>query len=45
MAEPTKMTRAKEWTNEAENAWRFQVAGYRDEHDYKNIKGDEVSSS
>lgn len=32
------MTRAKEWSPEAEEAWRFQVAGYRDELDYKNVK-------
>ncbi|WAR10960.1 MEIG1-like protein [Mya arenaria] len=39
--QPTAMTRAKEWSPEAEEAWRFQLAGYRDEHDYKNIKKDE----
>ncbi|XP_052812966.1 meiosis expressed gene 1 protein homolog [Mya arenaria] len=41
--QPTAMTRAKEWSPEAEEAWRFQLAGYRDEHDYKNIKKDEVT--
>lgn len=35
---PTSMSRAKEWSPEAEEAWRFQVAGYRDELDYKNNK-------
>ena len=35
---PTSMSRAKEWSPEAEEAWRFQVAGYRDEVDYKNNK-------
>lgn len=41
---PTSMTRAKEWSPEAEEAWRFQVAGYRDEHEYKNVKKNEVRS-
>lgn len=40
---PTSMTRAKEWSPEAEEAWRFQVAGYRDELEYKNVKQNEVS--
>ena len=35
---PTSMTRAKEWSPQAEEAWRFQVAGYRDELDYKSVK-------
>jgi len=39
---PSSMSRAKEWTPEAEEAWRFQVAGYRDELDYKNVKQNEV---
>ncbi|KAK2145382.1 hypothetical protein LSH36_683g03147 [Paralvinella palmiformis] len=29
------MTRAKKWSEEVENAYRFQLAGYRDELDYK----------
>ncbi|KAH3753349.1 meiosis expressed gene 1 protein homolog [Dreissena polymorpha] len=40
--QPTSMTRAKEWSPEAEEAWRFQVAGYRDEIEYKNVKQNEV---
>ncbi|XP_045177926.2 meiosis expressed gene 1 protein homolog [Mercenaria mercenaria] len=38
---PTSMTRAKEWSPEVEEAWRFQLAGYRDELDYKNAKNPE----
>lgn len=34
IGEPKKMTRAKKWTEEVEEAWRFQQAGYRDVVDY-----------
>ena len=46
MAEPTpkSMSRAKEWTDMVEEAYRFQCAGYRDELEYKFIqKTDHVS--
>ena len=33
--EPKTMRRAKEWSEEAEEAYRFQEAGYRDLIDYK----------
>lgn len=36
--QPTSMTRAKEWSVEAEEAYRFQTAGYRDEVEYKHLK-------
>ena len=29
--EPKSMSRAREWTAEVENLFRFQLAGYRDE--------------
>ena len=32
--QPTKMTRAKSWSDEVEEAYRFQLAGYRDEKEY-----------
>ena len=34
IGEPKKMTRAKKWTEEVEEAWRLQQAGYRDAVDY-----------
>ncbi|XP_062570907.1 meiosis expressed gene 1 protein homolog isoform X1 [Saccostrea cucullata] len=33
-AQPTKMVRAKEWSDDVEEAYRFQLAGYRDAQDY-----------
>ncbi|XP_051890063.1 meiosis expressed gene 1 protein homolog [Pristis pectinata] len=35
---PKFMSRAKHWTEEIENLYRFQQAGYRDEIEYKQIK-------
>lgn len=32
------MKRAKEWTAEVENLFRFQQAGYRDELEYLQFK-------
>ncbi|KAL4217200.1 Meiosis expressed protein 1 protein [Mactra antiquata] len=40
--EPRSMSRAKEWSPQAEEAWRFQIAGYRDEVEYKKTKETEV---
>jgi len=34
---PKSMVRAKHWSDEVENAFRFQAAGYRDEIEYKTI--------
>ena len=36
--QPTSMKRAKEWSPEAEEAYRFQTAGYRDEIEYRQLK-------
>ena len=33
--EPKKMVRAKQWSEEAEEAWRLQQAGYKDIIDYQ----------
>lgn len=35
--EPKSMKRAKKWSEEVENAFRFQTAGYRDEIEYKKF--------
>lgn len=35
---PKFMKRAKEWTAEVENLFRFQEASYRDEHEYRQVK-------
>lgn len=34
---PTKMERAKSWNDAVEEAYRFQLAGYRDEHEYLSV--------
>lgn len=39
-AQPTGMRRAKVWSPEVENAFRFQLAGFRDESEYRSIFGD-----
>ena len=35
---PKSVTRAKVWSEEVEEAYRFQLAGYRDEAEYLSIK-------
>ena len=42
---PKSMTRPKVWTEAVEEAYRFQLAGYRDEMEYKSIKCLEVCLS
>lgn len=37
-SKPKSMKRAKEWTAEVENLFRFQQAGYRDELEYLQFK-------
>lgn len=32
-----KMHRAKHWSNEVEEAYRFQLAGYKDEQEYLTL--------
>lgn len=41
--EPKGMTRPKRWSEEVEENYRFQLAGYRDAVEYTSIKKDEVS--
>jgi len=38
LEKPKSMTRPKVWTEAVEEAYRFQLAGYRDELEYKSIK-------
>ena len=40
--QPKTMTRPKIWSEEVEEAYRFQLAGYRDEKEYHSIKQIEV---
>ncbi|XP_048355659.1 meiosis expressed gene 1 protein homolog isoform X2 [Sphaerodactylus townsendi] len=35
---PKSIRRAKAWSDEVENLYRFQQAGYRDEIEYKQVK-------
>jgi len=39
---PKSMTRPKIWSEEVEEAYRFQLAGYRDEKEYISVKKIEV---
>jgi hypothetical protein len=40
---PKSMVRPTSWSQDVEEAYRFQLAGYRDETEYKNIqRGAEV---
>ncbi len=36
--EPKSLIRPTHWSKEVENAYRFQLAGYRDELEYKRIR-------
>lgn len=40
--EPKSMTRAKQWSEKVEEAYRFQVAGYKGEEEYKAVIGPEI---
>lgn len=35
---PKSICHAKQWSDEIENLYRFQQAGYRDEVEYKQVK-------
>lgn len=37
MSKPKSMQRAKSWTDEVEEAYRFQLAGYRDAIEYLDV--------
>ncbi|KAG8439997.1 hypothetical protein GDO86_005968 [Hymenochirus boettgeri] len=34
---PKSMIRAKQWSDDIENLYRFQTAGYRDEWEYRHV--------
>ena len=36
--EPKSLIRPTHWSKEVENAYRFQLAGYRDEFEYKRVR-------
>jgi len=36
--EPKSLIRPTHWSKEVENAYRFQLAGYRDENEYKQLR-------
>lgn len=40
---PKSMTRPKAWTEQVEEAYRFQLAGYRDESEYLSFQRKDVS--
>ncbi|TPP58107.1 Meiosis expressed protein 1 [Fasciola gigantica] len=42
MKQPSSMRRALNWTSEVENAYRYQIAGYRDEIEYYSIQPEQV---
>ncbi|XP_066927769.1 meiosis expressed gene 1 protein homolog [Clytia hemisphaerica] len=39
--QPKSVLRPKQWDPYVEEAYRFQVAGYRDEKEYKHLQNDE----
>ncbi|XP_064604724.1 meiosis expressed gene 1 protein homolog [Liolophura sinensis] len=40
--QPKSMTRATEWSAQVEEAYRFQLAGYRDANEYGSFHGKNV---
>jgi hypothetical protein len=38
LLEPKSLIRPTHWSKEVENAYRFQLAGYRDELEYKRVR-------
>lgn len=36
--QPKSLIRPTHWSKEVENAYRFQLAGYRDEMEYKGLR-------
>ncbi len=40
--QPKSLIRPKSWSAEVENAYRFQLAGYRDEFEYVSLRKTEV---
>lgn len=42
LEQPKSLVRPTTWSHEVENAYRFQLAGYRDEREYKALRNSEV---
>ena len=42
MSCPKSVSRPKRWSAEVEEAYRFQLAGYRDENEYTDVQRCEV---
>lgn len=42
--QPKSLIRPKSWSAEVENAYRFQLAGYRDEKEYRALRKSDVSN-
>ncbi|KAA0188700.1 meiosis expressed protein [Fasciolopsis buskii] len=42
LKQPRTMRRALHWTSEVENAYRYQIAGYRDEIEYNLLQTEQV---
>lgn len=40
--QPKSLIRPKSWSTEVENAYRFQLAGYRDEKEYRALRNSDV---
>lgn len=40
LMKPKSMSRPKHWSDEVEEVYRFQLAGYRDRHDYAAQNGE-----
>lgn len=40
--QPKSLIRPKSWSTEVENAYRFQLAGYRDEKEYRALRKSDV---
>lgn len=38
--QPKSMSRPKKWSDEVEEVYRFQLAGYRDQTEYSAVKGE-----
>jgi hypothetical protein len=38
MDAPKSVSRPKRWSAEVEDAYRFQLAGYRDENEYTHVQ-------
>ena len=36
--QPKSLIRPTHWSKEVENAYRFQLAGYRDEQEYRTVR-------